>query len=166
MSGGVRLRLEYDDLEARKRLEDALARGEDLRPLFRQVGVWMAFKSVEKTFRARGRPKKWEPLHEVTLALRRWREKKFGRPDYTEKVLEVSGDLRKNWGYQVRPDHVDIGSHMEYADTHQFGKTLKAPKWMRGKGTVRVGERRLIEFHPDDLRQCDKFADAFLEKLI
>ena len=123
---GARLTMKLDDKELRGKLKEILREGGDVRPVFKKLGAWMAYRSVDKTFRKRGRPK-WEKLSDYTIAIRRWRadpksKAPSPRPAFTKKILEVSGDLRGSFTFTARPKRLDVGTAQKGADIHQFGK--------------------------------------------
>jgi len=161
-----------DDTEfrdQRKRMRIAFG---DPTPLLKRVG-WIMAKSVNTTFKGGGRRAGWKSLSPMTLGIRKWRAGgggSGGHPAYTEKILEVSGDLRKNWEVKVTKTRdggrVRIGSGMRYANVHHFGKTIPAPKSWKTRSTVKIPKRTLIQFFPDDLNAIRDAADRFAEEAI
>jgi len=163
-------RVKLDASKLREQLQAMLASGEDMRPFENRLGAWM-LKSVDKNFRARGRPTKWKELAPYTLAMRRWRAEKFGRPAYTEKILEVRGELRRNWEFRVRrvgkgQEQLEVGTPTPKADVHHEGKTVPAPERWKTRTSVKMPKRVLIAIHPEDWRQAGKFADEHLRKVV
>ena len=167
MSEGVRLTMDLKDDLLRAYLKEMARKGKDVRRYFKRLGAWMAYRSVDKTFRKRGRPK-WEKLSDYTIAIRRWRadpksKAPSPRPAFTKKVLEVSGDLRGSFTFTARPKRLDVGTAQKGADIHQFGKWVAAPKrWERTM--VKVPKRQLIGIHPEDEKKAIEFAIRYLEK--
>ena len=163
---GARLTMKLDEGELRKHLALMAKRGKDVRPYFKRLGAWMAFRSVDKTFKKRGRPK-WKQLGDYTIAMRRWGAESPNAPSprraFTTKVLEVTGGLRGSFTFRARPKRLDVGTAYENADVHQFGKTVKAPRrWKRA--TVKVPKRELIAIHPEDEKKAIEFAIRSLDK--
>ena len=162
MASGVRMT--FDDKDLTAALQEMLRRGENLRPYWKKLGLWM-ITSVNKTFKAkpRGRPTPWDELSEYTLAMRRWRAKKT-RYAYNDKILEVTGNLRRNWETQVRPGSLVVGTAVPYAKIHQEGGTQPAPKRWKARKTVTIPKRVLISILPEDDRKALELAEAHLKK--
>ena len=89
-----------------------------------------ALQSVQKNFDQEGRPSKWR---EWSLRYAEWRESKRGEAKGEEKILSLSGRLRNSMTKGtpefsadgiLRPyaRRVVIGTNVEYAATHQFGR--------------------------------------------
>lgn len=165
---GARLTMNLDEEELRQYLKEMMRRGMDLRVYWKRLGAWMAYRSVDKTFRVRGRPK-WKKLGDYTIAMRRWRATSKNapspRPAFTRKILEVSGDLRDSFTFVARKKELVVGTNYPGSDVHQFGKTIKAPRrWKRA--TVEVKKRQLIGIHPEDEKKGEEFMVWHLKKLI
>lgn len=165
---GARLTVKLDDTELRAHLKEILRRGGDVRPVFKKLGAWMAFRSVDETFRKRGRPK-WKRLGPFTIAMRHWGADSPNAPTprhaFTTKILEVTGDLRGSFTFIARPKRLDVGSPQKGADVHQFGLTIKAPRrWKRS--SVKVPKRQLIGIHPADEKKAIEYALWHLKKLV
>ena len=166
---GARLTMKMDDAELRKHIKEILRKGGDVRPVFKKLGAWMAYRSVDKTFEKQGRPK-WDKLSDYTIAIRRWKadpDSKFKgkRPAFTRKILEVSGDLRGSFTFTARPKRLDVGTNYINADKHQFGYWAKAPKrWERPM--CKIPKRQLIGIHPEDEDKAVEFALWHLKTLV
>ena len=165
---GARLTMKLDDAELRAHIKEILRKGGDVRPVFKKLGAWMAYRSVDETFTKRGRPK-WAQLKPYTIAMRKWRAESPNAPSprsaFTTKILEVTGDLRGSFTFVARPKRLDVGTAQKGADVHQFGLTIKAPRrWKRG--TVKVPKRQLIGIHPEDEKKAIEFAVWHLKKLV
>ena len=163
---GARLTVNLEDSEVRKYVKEMARRGKDVRPYFTRLGAWMAYRSVDKTFKKRGRPQRWKPLGPFTIAMRRWWATSPNAPHhraFSTKILEVEGGLRGSFTFRARPKRLDVGTAYENADVHQFGKTVKAPRrWKRT--TVKVPKRQLIAIHPEDEKKAVEFAIRYLDK--
>ena len=165
---GARLTMKLDDAELRKHIKEILRKGGDVRPVFKKLGAWMAYRSVDKTFKKRGRPK-WKQLSPYTLAMRKWRAESPNAPSphyaKTGKILEVTGGLRGSFTFTARPKRLDVGTAQKGADVHQFGLTIKAPRrWKRDR--AQVPKRQLIGIHPEDEKKAVEFALWHLKKLV
>lgn len=161
------MRVKFDDAKARQMIAKIERAGGNMRPVFKRIGVWM-FKSVDKTFRVRGRPTKWRKLGPLTIALRKWNAAGGGpSPHYafTDKILEVTGGLRHNWEYRIRADRMEFGSSSKQADTHQEGgKATFKGRWKQAH-TFDVPRRVLVSIHGDDLAAARKIAQGYLNEI-
>lgn len=163
---GVKLSMDMDDREVKKGLALILKRGKDLRPYWKRLGTWMAYRSVEKTFRKRGRPK-WDVLAPFTIAMRRWGATSKNAPSprraFTKKILEVTGGLRGSFTFRAVRKWLDVGTAYINAEAHQFGKWVKSPKgWERPM--VKIPQRRLIAIYAEDKKKAVEFALRYVEK--
>lgn len=120
--------LTLDDREVQRMIGDIYRRGEDLRPALNRVGAHM-HHSVAETFRQQGRPTRWKPLSPGTIARRRKGRKGMGAPGGSVKILQDTGRLMASVTsrtagsvFEVRPHMLRIGTRVEYASTHQFGR--------------------------------------------
>ena len=159
--------MKLDEGNLRPYLKQMEKRGMDLRPYWKRLGAWMAFRSVATTFKQQGRPK-WDKLSDYTIAIRRWKadpKSKFKgtRPAFTKKILIVSGDLKKSFTFKARPKRLDVGTNYINADRHQFGYWAAAPKrWERPM--CKIPKRQLIAIHPEDEEKAVTLAIRYLEK--
>lgn len=165
---GARLTMKLDDTELRAAFKNLYRKGGDVTPVFKKLGAYMAFRSVDKTFEKRGRPK-WDELSDFTLAMRDWRARSPNapspRPAYSEKILEVTGDLRDSFTFKACPKRLDVGTAYKHADWHQFGHWAAAPKrWERPM--VKIPKRVLIAIYPEDRKKAVEFAEWQLKKLV
>lgn len=108
------LRFELIGLDAAGRRLGRLAdAGRDLTPVFADIGEYLV-RTTKDRFRSQtdpsGRP--WKPLSDD------YRKRKKRNKD---KVLTLDGYLSGTINYNAARAHVDVGSPMEYAGTHQFG---------------------------------------------
>ena len=163
---GARLTMKMDEGNLRQYLMEMEGRGMDLRVYWKRLGSYMAYKSVEKTFKKQGRPK-WDKLSDYTMALRDWRadpdSKASPKRAKTDKILEVTGGLRGSFTFRARPKRLDVGTAVPHAANHQFGKWVAAPaRWERPM--VKIPKRQLVGIHPEDEKVAIKFAVRDLEK--
>ena len=169
MAYRLSMKLDSDELQAA--VKAMLARGDDLRPYHKKLGAWM-LKSVDKNWRAQGRPKKWKELSDMTLAIRRWRADKYGSPAYTEKILEIGGELRGHgWEYRARrvakgQESLEVGTPHPKADIHHEGKTVPAPKRWKLRKTVKIPKRTLIVIQREDWDAAKRFADGHIKHTV
>ena len=93
-----------------RRLKKAARNAERMQAAFRDVGE-IALRSIRKNFDDGGRPKSW-PKRKTRYSGRRRRN----------KLLIDTGQLVNSLTYQATNQHVDIGTNVEYAATHHFGR--------------------------------------------
>ena len=129
-----------------KKLGDMGHRGRDLKVPLGKAGE-ILYKSVIKNFETEGRPK-WAPRSPFTLKIGEYKhiEKAAGTKRYEKakkpetkamilrkavdvakgnKILQVSGDLRKSISISVEENEVHVGTSIIYARIHQFGGVIK-----------------------------------------
>lgn len=104
------------DAKLQRNMRKLLAVTKDMRPEMKRVGVYM-LGSVNKTFRAQGRPKRWKGLAESTKK----RRAKIGK--WPGRILDVHGasGLRGGYTFQASRDNVIIGTSVPYAAPLHFG---------------------------------------------
>lgn len=108
------LRLELIGLDAAGRRLGKLAdAGRNLTPVFADIGEYLV-RTTKDRFRTQTAPDgtAWKPLSEL------YRKRKKRNKD---KILTLDGYLSGTINYNAARDHVDVGSPMIYAGTHQFG---------------------------------------------
>jgi len=105
------------DIRGQKQVAQALNRllkqGGDLEPAFRDIGEYL-LESTQQRFIDQQAPdgEPWEPLSPQTL-------KNKKRQD---RVLTETGTLADTLNYQLGNNQLMLGSNLEYAATHQFGR--------------------------------------------
>lgn len=137
---GVKGKVYFDGKEVQDILKGMIRRGEDLTPAMKIIGH-IYRDSVRENFRVGGRPQKWKPLADSTLL------KVMGCPKASEcrkkrgkgtkisairkladkKTLIDTKRLMNSITYKPGRNTVEIGTDVEYAATHQFGRG-KIPK--------------------------------------
>lgn len=163
----VPIMAKWDD----KKLQGQIARmqreGRDTKPLLKQAGTWMAYKSPELNWKKQGKRYQaagWPPLSPMTIALRRWAGVTH------DKILEVKGELRgRGWSFRVTGSgdtaDVEAGTNNPHADKHQKGGWFAAPpRWERPM--VKVPQRILIAIADADVKMIGGFGDRHLKKAV
>ncbi|MCP9494284.1 MAG: phage virion morphogenesis protein [Pyrinomonadaceae bacterium MAG19_C2-C3] len=111
--------------------------GRDLTPAFKASGMYMR-GSIERNFRAQGRPQRWQALAPVTLAGRR-----KGKGQGSAQILVNNADLKNSFSEEVTNSSVEIGTNKVQARRLHFGypgkKSTKRTRYKRGanKGKVK-----------------------------
>lgn len=106
--------IKIDNKEVNERLLDLAKRGENLRPLMKNIAGIFAY-ATEENFREEGRPDKWTDLAEITKKNRTKKRKWPGQ------ILQVEGKLAASVNTQYDDNSAVIGSNLPYARIHQLG---------------------------------------------
>jgi len=90
-----------------------ISQSSDVSPAFRDIGEYL-IESTQKRFQTQQSPsgESWQSLSAKTI-------KNKKRKD---KILTESGTLADTLHYLLSGHHLEFGSNMEYAATHQFGR--------------------------------------------
>lgn len=108
------IEIKIDNKELDERLLDLAKRGENLRPLMKDIaGVFAS--ATEENFKEQGRPDKWVDLADVT---KKQREKHGHWPG---QILQVTGQLAASVNTYYDENSAVIGSNLDYAAIHQLG---------------------------------------------
>lgn len=114
MADNKLIEIKIDNKEVLTRLQELASRGENLRPLMKNIAGIMA-TATEDNFKDEGRPDKWVDLSETTKKQRQ----KIGK--YPGQILQVSGQLASSVSTAYDNDSAVIGSNLAYAAIHQLG---------------------------------------------
>jgi len=108
------IEIEIDNKEVNSKLLELAKRGENLRPLMKNIAGIFAY-STEENFKNEGRPDKWVDLAESTKKQRKKKRKWPGQ------ILQVSSQLVTSINTQYDDNSATIGSNKIYAAIHQLG---------------------------------------------
>lgn len=108
------IEIKIDNKEVNSKLLELAKRGENLRPLMKNVAGIFA-SAVEDNFKEEGRPDKWVDLADVTKEQRRKKRK------YPGQILQVEGKLAASINTFYDGNSAIIGSNLDYAAIHQLG---------------------------------------------
>ena len=114
MTDNKPIEIKIDNKEVLTRLQELASRGENLRPLMKNIAEIMA-TATEDNFKDEGRPEKWVDLSETTKKQRQ----KIGK--YPGQILQVSGQLASSVSTAYDDNSAVIGSNLAYAAIHQLG---------------------------------------------
>lgn len=114
MADNKPIEIKIDNKEVLTRLQELASRGENLRPLMKNIAGIMA-TATEDNFKDEGRPEKWVNLSETTKKQRQ----KIGK--YPGQILQVSGQLASSVSTAYNNNSAVIGSNLAYAAIHQLG---------------------------------------------
>lgn len=94
-------------------LNQLIKNGQELEPIFREIGEYL-LENTQRRFKDQQAPdgKPWAPLSPDTIKYKK-------RPD---RILTESSILADTLRYQVSNNSMQLGTHLEYAATHQFGR--------------------------------------------
>ena len=98
--------IKIDNKEVNERLLDLAKRGENLRPLMKNIAGIFA-SATEDNFREEGRPDKWTDLADITKKNRTKKRKWPGQ------ILQVEGKLAASVNTQYDDDSAVIGSNLD-----------------------------------------------------
>jgi phage virion morphogenesis protein len=108
------IEIKIDNKAVNEKLLELAKRGENLRPLMKNIAGIFA-SSTEENFKEEGRPDKWTELAEITKENRKKKKKWPGQ------ILQVEGQLAASVNTQYDDESVVIGSNKDYAAIHQLG---------------------------------------------
>lgn len=131
-----------------KQLETDVRRTE--RPM-RAAGVYM-LGSIERNFKAQGRPEKWTALSESTLARRR-----KGRGKGKAQILIDTARLKNSVSMRLTGDGVEVGTNVVYAPRQHFGY-----EGGEGRGQAKTPARPFLMFQDEDI---DAIGDIFRQHI-
>lgn len=108
------------DKEIQALIKRAGSKAKNLKKPLKQACVLM-IGSIDKNFRAEGRPKKWAKLAPMTIAMRRKKGK-------GAKILQDKGGLKGSFAYKVTSNQqAYVGTKAKFAGLHQHGGTIRIP---------------------------------------
>lgn len=122
------IEIKIDNKAINEKLLELAKRGENLRPLMKNIAGIFA-SSTEENFKEEGRPDKWTELAEITKENRKKnKDKKKGKNKskgndnkWSGKILQVTGQLAASVNTQYDDNSAVIGSNKDYAAIHQLG---------------------------------------------
>ena len=106
--------IKIDNQEVTERLLELARRGENLRPLMKNIAGIFA-SSTEDNFREEGRPEKWTDLAGAT------KKKRAKKRKWPGQILQVEDKLATSFNTQYDDNSAVIGSNLDYARIHQLG---------------------------------------------
>ena len=172
------------DEKVKSLLKKAGNKAKDLRIPLKRAGILM-LSSIDKNFRAEGRPKKWAPLSPMTIAMRRKKGK-------GAKILQDTGMGKGSIVYKVVSNQkVQIGTNRDYMRKHQTGGSIKIPArtirpvkakalhWISNEGedifamvvhqkarTAKIPQRKFLLFQEDDKKNIVRIFTEYLEEIV
>ena len=144
----IEIKIDNNDVE-RKLLELA-QKGENLRPLMKNIAGIFA-SATEENFKNEGRPDKWTELSEATKKQRTKQKKWPGQ------ILQVSGQLASSISTQYDDESAIIGSNLDYAAIHQLGGQAGKNK------KVTIPARPYLKLTDDDFNEILDATEHYLK---
>jgi len=128
----------------------------------KQSGVYM-LGSIDRNFRAQGRPTSWTPLSPLTIARRR-----KGKGTGSMRILQDTGRLKQSITTETAMRMKDknalgVGTSVPYARIHQYGGTQKL---FNTNKMAKIPERPFLFFQEEDKTAIDSIFDKYLTNII
>ena len=143
------IEIKFDNQEVSKSLLELAHKGENLRPLMKNIAGIFAY-STEENFANEGRPDKWLDLSEQTKKQR----KKRGH--WPGQILQVSGQLASSINTYYDDESAIIGSNLDYAAIHQLGGQAGKNK------SVSIPARPYLNLTNDDFGEILDLSQKFI----
>lgn len=143
------IEIKIDNQEVNKRLLDLATKGENLRPLMKNIAGIFAY-STEENFKNEGRPK-WQDLAEST---KKQRQKKRKCPG---QILQVEGQLASSINTYYDNDSAVIGSNLDYAAIHQLSGLAGKNK------SASIPARTYLQLTDDDFEDINDVVSDYLK---
>ena len=144
------IEIKIDNKDVEKKLLELAQKGENLRPLMKNIAGIFA-SATEENFKNEGRPDKWTELSEATKKQRTKQKKWPGQ------ILQVSGQLASSISTQYDDESAIIGSNLDYAAIHQLGGDAG-----RGK-KVKIPARPYLQLTDDDFNEILDATEHYLK---
>ena len=140
--------IKIDNTEVNKRLLELANKGENLRPLMKNIAGIFAY-STEENFKEEGRPK-WENLKDTTI------KQRTKKKQWPGKILQITGQLASSVNTYYDDDSAIIGSNLAYAAIHQVGGQAGVNK------SVEIPARTYLKLSDDDMNEILLLVSKYL----
>ncbi len=144
------IEIKIDNKAVNERLLELAKRGENLRPLMKNIAGIFAY-STEENFKEEGRPDKWVDLAESTKKQRTKKRKWPGQ------ILQVEGQLATSINTEYDDNSAVIGSNKDYAAIHQLGGQAGRNK------SVKIPARPYLKLTNDDFDEILHETENYLQ---
>ena len=144
------IEIKIDNKDIERKLLELAQKGENLRPLMKNIAGIFA-SATEENFKNEGRPDKWTELSEATKKQRTKQKKWPGQ------ILQVSGQLASSISTQYDDDSAVIGSNLDYAAIHQLGGQAGKNK------KVTIPARPYLKLTDDDFNEILDATEQYLK---
>ena len=144
------IEIKIDNKAVNEKLLELAKRGENLRPLMKNIAGIFA-SSTEENFKEEGRPDKWTDLAEIT------KEKRKKKNKWPGQILQVQGQLASSVNTQYDDNSAVIGSNKDYAAIHQLGGKAGRNK------KVEIPARPYLQLTNDDFEEIIYETEKYLK---
>ena len=144
------IEIKIDNKAVNERLLELAKRGENLRPLMKNIAGIFAYSTEEK-YKEEGRPDKWVDLAESTKKQRTKKRKWPGQ------ILQVEGQLAASINTEYDDSSAAIGSNKDYAAIHQLGGQAGRNK------SAKIPARPYLKLTSDDFDEILDATENFLK---
>ena len=144
------IEIKIDNKDVEKKLLELAQKGENLRPLMKNIAGIFA-SATEENFKNEGRPDKWTEFSEATKKQRTKQKKWPGQ------ILQVSGQLASSISTQYDDESAIIGSNLDYAAIHQLGGQAGKNK------KVEIPARLYLKLTDDDFNEILDATEHYLK---
>ena len=144
------IKIKIDNKDIERKLLELAQKGENLRPLIKNIAAIFA-SATEENFKNEGRPDKWTELSEATKKQRTKKKKWPGQ------ILQVSGQLASSISTQYDDESAIIGSNLDYAAIHQLGGQAGKNK------KVEIPARPYLKLTDDDFNEILDATEHYLK---
>lgn len=159
----IELQVEFKNRDGIKKLLKIIEKDlEDMTVPLKRSGVYM-LGSIDRNFRAQGRPTSWAALSPMTIAMRR-----SGKGTKSMRILQDTGRLKQSITTDTAMRMKDkytlgIGTSVPYARIHQYGGKQKL--FNTGK-MVTIPKRPFLLFQEKDKDAVNKIFNDYVSSII
>ena len=144
------IEIKIDNKDVERKLLELAQKGENLRPLMKNIAGIFA-SATEENFENEGRPDKWTELSEAT------KKQRTNQKKWPGQILQVSGQLASSISTQYDDESAVIGSNLDYAAIHQLGGQAGKNK------KVEVPARPYLKLTDDDFNEILDATEHYLK---
>ena len=144
------IEIKIDNKDVDRKLLELAQKGENLRPLMKNIAGIFA-SATEENFKNEGRPDKWTELSEAT------KKQRTKQKQWPGQILQVSGQLASSISTQYDDESAVIGSNLDYAAIHQLGGQAGKNK------KVEIPARPYLKLTDDDFNEILDATKNFLK---
>ncbi|MBP3847289.1 phage virion morphogenesis protein [bacterium] len=144
------IEIEFDNQEVNNALLQLAKKGENLRPLMKNIAGIFA-NSAEENFKEQGRPDKWVDLAEST------KKQRLKKRKWPGQILQVEGMLASSVNTYYDNDSTVIGSNLPYAAIHQLGGKAGKNKF------ANIPARPYLNLTEDDYKEILSETEKYLK---
>ena len=144
------IEIEFDNQEVNNALLQLGRKGENLRPLMKNIAGIFA-NSAEENFKNEGRPDKWIDLAEST------KKQRLKKRKWPGQILQVEGMLASSVNTYYNNDSAIIGSNLPYAAIHQLGGKAGKNK------SANIPARPYLSLTEDDYKEILQETQKYLK---